>query len=152
MNGGIASPRIQPSIRTMSTTANHILVADDDDQVRMLLKRVLVKAGYDVSEARNGNEALRLFKQRPAVLLITDLIMPDKEGIETIQEFRRNQSPVKIIAMSGGGRLDQNMYLSMAKKIGADRVLSKPFMPQELLKVVQELVAEPQAAPSTPAA
>ncbi len=134
----------------MSTNANHILVADDDDQVRMLLKRVLVKAGYEVSEARNGNEAVRLFKQRPAALLITDLIMPDKEGIETIQEFRRNQTPVKIIAMSGGGRLDQNMYLSMAKKIGADRVLSKPFMPQELLKVVQELIVpvSPAVAPA----
>lgn len=69
----------------MSTNAIHILVADDDDQVRMLLKRVLVKAGYDVSEARNGNEAVRIFKQKPAALLITDLIMPDKEGIETIQ-------------------------------------------------------------------
>ena len=134
----------------MSATAIHILVADDDDQVRMLLKRVLVKAGYEVSEARNGNEAVRVFTQKPAALLITDLIMPDKEGIETIQEFRRNQTPVKIIAMSGGGRLDQNMYLSMAKKIGADRVLSKPFMPQELLKVVQELTgaASATAAPT----
>ena len=131
----------------MTANATHILVADDDDQVRMLLKRVLVKAGYEVSEARNGNEAVRLFTQKPAALLITDLIMPDKEGIETIQEFRRNQTPVKIIAMSGGGRLDQNMYLSMAKKIGADRVLSKPFMPQELLKVVQELTG---TAPATP--
>ncbi|HLP10225.1 MAG TPA: response regulator [Opitutaceae bacterium] len=133
----------------MSTNAIHILVADDDDQVRMLLKRVLAKAGYEVSEARNGNEAVRLFKLKPAALLITDLIMPDKEGIETIQEFRRNQTPVKIIAMSGGGRLDQNMYLSMAKKIGADRVLSKPFLPQELLKVVQELTG---SAPATPPA
>ena len=134
----------------MSANAIHILVADDDDQVRMLLKRVLVKAGYEVSEARNGNEAVRLFTQKPAALLITDLIMPDKVGIETIQEFRRNQTPVKIIAMSGGGRLDQNMYLSMAKKIGADRVLSKPFMPQELLKVVQELTgaASATAAPT----
>ena len=134
----------------MSANAIHILVADDDDQVRMLLKRVLVKAGYEVSEARNGNEAVRLFTQKPAALLITDLIMPDKEGIETIQEFRRNQTPVKIIAMSGGGRLDQNMYLSMAKKIGADRVLTKPFMPQELLKVVQELTgaASATAAPT----
>jgi DNA-binding response OmpR family regulator len=137
----------------MSTNANHILVADDDDQVRMLLKRVLVKAGYEVSEARNGNEAVRMFKLKPAALLITDLIMPDKEGIETIQEFRRNQTPVKIIAMSGGGRLDQNMYLSMAKKIGADRVLSKPFMPAELLKVVQELIAPAIAvAPVAPPA
>ncbi len=134
----------------MSPNAIHILVADDDDQVRMLLKRVLVKAGYAVSEARNGNEAERISKQKPAALLITDLIMPDKEGIETIQEFRRNQTPVKIIAMSGGGRLDQNMYLSMAKQIGADRVLSKPFMPQELLKVVQSLTGEP--SPSAPVA
>ena len=140
----------------MSNNAIHILVADDDDQVRMLLKRVLVKAGYDVSEARNGNEAVRIFKQKPAALLITDLIMPDKEGIETIQEFRRSQVPVKIIAMSGGGRLDQNMYLSMAKKIGANSVLSKPFMPQELLKVVQSLTGESapaaSAVPTPPAA
>ena len=132
----------------MSDNAIHILIADDDDQVRMLLKRVLVKAGYEVQEARNGNEALRIFHTKPVTLLITDLIMPDKEGIETIQEFRRNNSPVKIIAMSGGGRLDQNMYLSMAKKIGADRVLSKPFMPQDLLAVVQELAGIPAGAPA----
>ena len=131
----------------MSEKAIHILIADDDDQVRMLLKRVLVKAGYEVAEARNGNEALRIFRTKPVTLLITDLIMPDKEGIETIQEFRRSNSPVKIIAMSGGGRLDQNMYLSMAKKIGADRVLSKPFMPQDLLTVVKELAGVPVAAP-----
>jgi DNA-binding response OmpR family regulator len=85
--------------------------------------------------------------------------MPDKEGIETIQEFRRSQVPVKIIAMSGGGRLDQNMYLAMAKKIGADRVMAKPFLPQELLKIVQELAgpaqspapAAPPASPTAPA-
>jgi len=135
----------------MSQPPIHILIADDDDQVRMLLKRVLVKAGYEVSEARNGNEAVRMFKQKPAALLITDLIMPDKEGIETIQEFRRNHTPVKIIAISGGGRLDQNMYLGMAKKIGADRVLSKPFMPQDLLSVVQELVGKSAVVtPTTP--
>jgi len=133
----------------MSQSPIHILIADDDDQVRMLLKRVLVKAGYDVSEARNGNEAVRIFKQKSAALLITDLIMPDKEGIETIQEFRRNHTPVKIIAISGGGRLDQNMYLAMAKKIGADRVLSKPFMPQDLLTVVQELAGKP-GSPAAP--
>jgi len=133
----------------MSQPPIHILIADDDDQVRMLLKRVLVKAGYDVSEARNGNEAVRIFKQKSAALLITDLIMPDKEGIETIQEFRRNHTPVKIIAISGGGRLDQNMYLAMAKKIGADRVLSKPFMPQDLLTVVQELAGKP-GSPAAP--
>jgi DNA-binding response OmpR family regulator len=133
----------------MSQSPIHILIADDDDQVRMLLKRVLVKAGYDVSEARNGNEAVRIFKQKSAALLITDLIMPDKEGIETIQEFRRNHTPVKIIAISGGGRLDQNMYLAMAKKIGADRVLSKPFMPQDLLTVVQELAGKPGSPAAT---
>ena len=133
----------------MSQSPIHILIADDDDQVRMLLKRVLVKAGYDVSEARNGNEAVRIFKQKSAALLITDLIMPDKEGIETIQEFRRNHTPVKIIAISGGGRLDQNMYLAMAKKSGADRVLSKPFMPQDLLTVVQELAGKPGSPAAT---
>jgi DNA-binding response OmpR family regulator len=132
----------------MSANAVHVLVADDDDQVRMLLRRVLTKAGYDVSEARNGNEALRVFRQKPAAVLITDLIMPDKEGLETIQEFRRSHTPVKIIAMSGGGRLDQNMYLSMAKKIGADHVLSKPFTPQDLLSAVQSLV-EKSAATET---
>lgn len=113
----------------------------------MLLKRVLVKGGYEVSEACNGNEVLRAFKQRPADLLITDLIMPDKEGIETIQELRRSHARVKIVAISGGGRLDQNMYLAMAKKIGADQILSKPFLPQELLNVVQQLTQPPAEAP-----
>jgi DNA-binding response OmpR family regulator len=124
------------------------LVVDDDDSVRVLLRQTLTRAGHEVSEARDGNEALRVFRATPAHLVITDILMPEKDGIETIREFRRNNPLVKIIAISGGGRIDPKMCLLMAKMVGADRVLPKPFEPQLLLAMVQELLgATKDAAP-----
>ena len=96
-----------------------------------------------MSEARDGNEAIRVFKATPAQLVITDILMPEKDGIEAIREFRRTNPGVKIIAISGGGRIDPKMCLLMAKMVGADRVLSKPFQPEPLLSMVRELLAEP---------
>jgi DNA-binding response OmpR family regulator len=116
-----------------------ILVIDDDDSVRFLLRQTLARAGHDVSEARNGNEAHQVFKEKPTQLVITDVLMPEKDGIEAIREFRENNPEVKIIAISGGGRIDPKMCLMMAKHVGADRVLSKPFEAEALLSMVREL-------------
>jgi DNA-binding response OmpR family regulator len=133
---------------TPSSKAVRILVIDDDDSVRVLLRQTLARAGHEVSEARDGNEAILVFKANPAQLIITDVLMPEKDGIEAIREFRRSHPGVKIIAISGGGRIDPKMCLLMAKKVGADRVLSKPFQAQSLLSMVEELFATPADAPA----
>jgi CheY-like chemotaxis protein len=116
-----------------------ILVVEDDDQVRTMLKQMMEEKGNEVLEAPNGRVALKLQQERPAKLMITDIIMPEKEGLETIMEFRRTFPTVKIIAISGGGRIGPAEYLYSAKVLGADRTLSKPFHMQELLNAIQEL-------------
>ncbi|MDY6987587.1 MAG: response regulator [Thermodesulfobacteriota bacterium] len=118
-----------------------ILVIDDDIGIRAMLRRLLEGAGYDVAEASDGRQGIRLYRQDPADLVITDLIMPEKEGLETIRELRRDFPHVKILAISGGGRVSPDEYLHMAKSFGAKRTLAKPFDPKELLEVVHELIS-----------
>lgn len=101
---------------------------------------MLKSSGYEISEAPNGKVALRLCKEKQADLIITDLIMPEKEGIETIVEIKRDFPEIKIIAISGGGQSDPETYLALAKKLGAERTLAKPFEMKELLKTVEELL------------
>jgi len=117
-----------------------ILIIDDDNQLRGMLRQTLELAGYDVLDAPNGKEGIKLYRQDPADLVITDLIMPEKEGIETIMDLKRDFSDVKIIAISGGGRIDAEEYLHMAEKLGAQRTLTKPFELKELLEAVRELL------------
>jgi CheY-like chemotaxis protein len=119
-----------------------ILVVDDDDQVRSLIARLLLRQGYQVVEASDGAQALRLFRDDPADLIITDLIMPGREGIETIAELRRDCPGVKIIAMSGGGRVGPVSYLQLASKLGAERTFAKPFDHAEMLEAVREMLAD----------
>ena len=120
-----------------------ILIIDDDDQFRTMLKTMLEKAGYnDIEEAANGSIGMKLFRQHPFDLVITDIIMPDKEGIEMITELTRDYPRIKIIAMSGGGRIGPQSYLDMAKHLGASRTLAKPFKHSDLIDVVQELLNE----------
>jgi CheY-like chemotaxis protein len=118
-----------------------ILLIDDDDQFRMLLRRMLEKAGYsDIEEAKDGGLGVKLFRQRPFDLVITDIIMPDKEGLETIMELTGDYPQIKIIALSGGGRVGPHGYLEMAKRLGASRTLAKPFNYSDFLDVVQDLL------------
>jgi len=118
-----------------------ILVVDDESEIRALVSRILKQAGYEVIEAADGNEGTRLFKENLPELLITDIIMPEKEGIETIMELRRDFPNVKIIAISGGGKsLARDTCLRFAKGLGATRTLAKPFSRQELLDAVQEVL------------
>jgi CheY-like chemotaxis protein len=120
-----------------------VLLVDDDDAIREMLELVLQRRGLIVVQARNGSEALRLYRDQEFDLVVTDLIMPEKEGIETILEIRAMKRPIRIIAISGGGRVDQSMHLHLAKSVGADRVVAKPFLPVDFLKVVDELLASP---------
>lgn len=119
-----------------------ILVIDDDDLIRVMLSQMLEDAGHQVAVAANGDEGIKLFRANPADLIITDIIMPEKEGWETIVEIRRDFPRVKIIAISGGGRIGPYSYLMVAKRFGAERVFTKPLKKEELLKAVGELLAE----------
>ena len=124
-------------------TMARILLIDDDDQFRTLLRKMLEKAGYnDIEEANDGRIGVKLFRQRPFDLVITDIIMPDKEGIETIIELTDDYPQIKIIAMSGGGRIGPQDYLETAKRLGASRTMAKPFNYSELIDTVRELLGE----------
>jgi len=118
-----------------------ILVIDDDDQMRVLLRQVMEWAGYEVTDARNGREAVQQYRKQPADLVITDLIMPEQEGLETIGMFKKEWPHIKLIAISGGGRIGPEAYLPAARELGADRVFSKPFDVRELAEAVKELLS-----------
>ena len=121
----------------------NILLVEDEEQLRSMLKIVLEGAGHTVQEAGDGKEALESYVRHPADLMVTDIVMPNKEGIETILEFRRNHPSLRIIAMSGGGRNSAQDYLKLAKSFGADYVLTKPFSNQAILDVVKTVLASP---------
>lgn len=131
-----------------------IIIADDDQQLRVTLVISLERMGHQVLEARDGNEAVRLVEQEPPDILITDIVMPDKEGLEVISEVRRKFPAVKIIAMSGGGYGNAAGYLKIAHALGANLVIAKPFPNEELAAKVNALLGgetspvgeEPRAA------
>jgi len=125
-----------------------ILVMDDDFQFRQVLKLRLEEAGYKVHDAGDGINGMRLLSAEPIGLVITDIIMPGKEGIEPIREIRHDYPDVKIIAISGGGRINGECYLRTAKRLGADRTFTKPFKREELLAAIQELLDTPAPATS----
>jgi CheY-like chemotaxis protein len=117
-----------------------ILLVDDDEALRTVLRLTLEKMGHVVLEAGNGIEALALQKREPVEVLLTDLIMPEKEGMETIKEFTLKYPLVRIIAMSGGGRGSATDYLKFAKMMGADSVLAKPFSNQMMADAIAEVL------------
>lgn len=118
-----------------------ILVIDDDDQMRVLLRQVMEWAGFEVTEAEDGREGMQQQRRQPADLVITDLIMPEQEGMETIRLLKKEFPQTRIIAISGGGRIGPEAYLPAAQELGADRVFSKPFDVRELAGAVKELLA-----------
>ena len=118
-----------------------ILIIDDDDQIRILLRQVMEWAGHEVIEAADGREGMLQQRKQQADLVITDLIMPEQEGLETITLLKKEYPLVKIIAISGGGRIGPDAYLPAAQELGADRVFSKPFDVRELATTVRELLA-----------
>ena len=119
-----------------------IMVVEDDKAVRELLREILKRAGHEVIAAGNGKEAIALYQDTPADLIITNILMPEKEGLETIQEMRRDDPDIKIIAISGGGQIGPADYLEIARRFGAMRTFSKPFDRKELLAAVDELLED----------
>ncbi|MBV9528982.1 response regulator [Sphingomonas sp.] len=109
-----------------------ILVIDDDPFVRTTIRRILVRAGYDLWVAENGDQGLECFKRDRPDLVITDIIMPEREGIEVIRAIRAIDPAARIIAISGGGRIGAADVLAFAAKFGAREVIGKPFEPSEL--------------------
>jgi DNA-binding response OmpR family regulator len=118
-----------------------ILVIEDDADLRDMLVQLLARRGHEAVGAGDGAEGERLFRSRPADLVLTDLLMPGKEGLETIADLRRDFKGVKIIAISGGGRIEPSSYLSAAERMGASRVFTKPIDVTKLLDAVDSLLA-----------
>ncbi len=116
---------------------SRILLIDDNDSFRETLHRTLSKLGHEVWEAPNGSSATKLIAQHAIEVVLTDLVMPEQEGLETIQVIRRTTPTVKIVAISGGSRnINPIEFLKMAKMLGADRTLPKPFSTEDLKTVL----------------
>lgn len=117
-----------------------ILIVEDDLAVLRLLYRVFMSAGYEVQVAMDGDAALRAYLHHQIDVVVTDIIMPGKEGLETIRELHRRHPHAKIIAISGAGEAGRDTFLKCASKFGAMRTLAKPFTPEQILKVVAEVL------------
>ena len=115
-----------------------ILIIDDEPQIRSMLTLMLEREGYEVIEAPDGVAGIKEYRQNPVDLIITDLIMPNKDGIGMIIDLKKEFPDVKIIAMSGGGLNKPDGYLKGAKKLGAACTLTKPIDREEMLKVVKD--------------
>jgi CheY-like chemotaxis protein len=120
-----------------------VLVIDDDSLVRDTIVRILERKGYQVLVASDGVRGLGMFRSEQPDLVITDIIMPEKEGIETIREIRGDCPDAKIIAISGGGRIGNVDFLKIAEKLGASEIIAKPFDPSVLVNVVSRCLGAP---------
>ena len=119
-----------------------IIVIDDEESIQVLLRKILERAGHNVEVAPNGKIGLEIQEENPADLIITDLFMPEKEGLETIMDLQRDFPGVKIVAMSGGDRKGNMDFLGMTKKLGAHKTLKKPFTMSDVTEVVDSLLNE----------
>jgi CheY-like chemotaxis protein len=124
-----------------------VLVVDDDRGFRSALAKSLKVVGYEILEAQNGVEALQVVEQQPVDVVITDIYMPEKEGLETIKALRRVRPEVNVIAVSGGYIIPAQDCLFMAKALGAQRALAKPFTITDIVCALTELGMPPSPAP-----
>jgi CheY-like chemotaxis protein len=128
-----------------------VIVIDDEEDIRIVLKEVFMRAGFEVEVASSGDEGMSLLREHGADLVITDIIMPGSDGVETAYDIRMEFPKIKIIVMSGGGNastlgyepaaITTNAYLASAAAIGADLTLTKPFDREELIKAAKELTS-----------
>ena len=119
-----------------------ILVIDDDEQIRTMLYIFLQKEGYEVECAADGKIAIELFNHAPFNLVITDIVMPEKEGLETIMDLKHIHPDVNIIAISGDGRINPGHYLDGARALGAAFTFTKPVKLDRLVSAVRTLLQE----------
>jgi CheY-like chemotaxis protein len=127
----------------MAATGSTILIIDDDAAVSRTLSLILSRAGYEVSAVTSGRKGLQLLTDQKFDLVLTDIIMPELDGIEAIRKIRSDHPGLRIIAMSGGGQIDKADFLHMAEALGADRVLEKPVRSERLLELVGSVMASP---------
>ena len=122
-----------------------ILVIDDEPSILLMIKKMVEKAGHEVDLALNGNEGIEKIEKNKPDLVITDIIMPQMEGLETILGLRKKYPKLKIIAISGGGRVGPEGYLFSAKLLGADRIFQKPLVQKDFMAAVTTLLNEARA-------
>jgi len=127
-----------------------ILLIDDDDSVRSVYRLILNHFGHFVIEARNGREGMELSLGANADLVITDIVMPEMEGLDVLKEMRKLFPAMKIIAISGGGRVNPTDYLRIAKFMGAAKVLAKPISSEDLIGAINEVLLPIVGAPAPP--
>ncbi|MGE0118656.1 MAG: response regulator [Dongiaceae bacterium] len=128
-----------------------LLVIDDDELVRATLVDMLQTAGFEVVTAKNGRVGLELLETTSVAAIITDILMPEQEGLETIREARQRYPTVRILAISGGGAGGTDIHLlRFAESFGADQTLAKPFTPSQLVAVIRTLLGMPAGAQETP--
>ena len=118
--------------------AANILVIEDDAAVREGVAKVLSRAGYTVHKGENGREGLAILEREPCDIVLTDIIMPEMEGIETITRIARQYPNLKVVAMSGGGRLGNTDFLKVARQIGAVDTIAKPATAKQLLETIEK--------------
>ena len=123
-----------------------ILVADDDKLVRMTLRKIFETAGYAYLEAKDGAEAIEVFRKRKPDLVIVDIVMPIKDGVRTFLDLRGLDTKAKIIAISAGARSGKMDYLALTKRIGANGILAKPFSRASILALVEQVLAGKKSA------
>jgi two-component system chemotaxis response regulator CheY len=121
----------------------NILIIDDDVQVLWVLRKMLEKAGHTVLSASDGEKGMHLYKNAPCDLIITDMIMPNKSGINLINDLLQEFPEARIIAISGGGAIEAERYLDIARSLGARKTITKPFSIQVLLDAVEEVLSHP---------
>jgi CheY-like chemotaxis protein len=120
-----------------------VLIADDDPMLRAIASELLADEGYRILEAEDGDEALRQIQAEPVDLIVLDMLMPNKDGLETIIELRRRRSDVRILAISSGGSMDVDSLLRPALAFGADRILSKPLRYSTFAPTIAEMLKVP---------
>lgn len=121
-----------------------VLIVEDDVELREMLKLSLTRRNFIVLEAENGKEAITHFKPSLTDVVITDLIMPEEDGLKVIMTLRNLKPSLKIIAMSGGGKAGPGSYLNLAQALGADAIFSKPFSTGEMVKNIEKLLSLPE--------
>lgn len=117
-----------------------VMIIEDDRDLREMLRTILLRKEYTVIEADNGREALKSFKPGVTDLVITDLLMPEEDGLKVIMMMRELKKEIRVIAISGGGKAGPGNYLELAKALGADAVFSKPFAINDLVTRIEELL------------
>ena len=127
-------------------TCSRVLLIDDDVELLRQMTVAFVSAGYEVQAAPDGQAGLARFLAAPTDLVVTDIIMPNREGIETIVALKKASPSVRILAISGGYRVGPADFLDLARHVGADGVLAKPFRPSDLIKLAAQLLGRRRVA------